>query len=298
MKFIDISQLESVADQLGWDATAQEHLNAMVAMTDAERKRYIRDHPDWNVFQPAMMALSNNQCWYTEAPGGNNDLSIEHFRPKNRAVYAEDFTNPRSSIVVTRQNGYWWVAYAWKNFRLAGTYANLRRSDRLNPLEGVKGKGNYFPLDLTDVGRVANDLENLACEIPILLDPTVEEDVGLITFDENGEILSAGDNEYEHNRVLQSILYYHLDLEQLNKERIIAWKDCEREIKKAKKAIDEAPDERARRLMVADNLGNLREYVKNPQRAYSAVTRACIMVYSELEGYNIWLKRFVRANLL
>lgn len=184
------------------------------------------------------------------------------------------------------------------NFRLAGTYANLRRHDRLNPLEGVKGKGNYFPLDLADVGRLANDQENLACEIPILLDPTVEEDVSLLTFDENGEVLSAGDNDYEHNRVLHSILYYHLDLEQLNKERIIAWKDCEREIKKAKKAIDNAPDERARRLMVASNLGNLREYVKNPLRSYSAVTKACIMVYAELAGYKVWLKRFVTANLL
>lgn len=298
MRFININSLEATAETLGWDVIKQNHLNAMAGMSSAERAAYIRAHADWNSFQPAMMGLSNNKCWYTEAPGGNNDFSVEHFRPKNRAVYAVDYTDINSAVVASKPGGYWWIAYSWENFRLAGTYANLRRHDRLNPNEAVKGKGNYFPLDLTDVGRIAADLENLTCEVPILLDPTVEEDVSLITFDENGEVISAGINDYEHNRVLQSIMYYHLDLEQLTKERFIAWKDCEREIKQAKKAIDDAPDERARRLMLANSLSNIREYVKNPDRSYSAVTRACLMVYSELDGYGIWLKRFVRNNLI
>lgn len=298
MKYIDLNKLSQKAVEINWEATAQGHINAMRGISAKEKKSYLKLNRDWNLLQPAMMELSNNKCWYSESPGGNNDFSVEHFRPKNRAVYAEDYLNPDSPIVITKKSGYWWAAYKVENLRLSGTYSNLRRRDRLNPKAGVKGKGNYFPLDLNDVGRIANDEENLSCEIPILLDPTVAEDVSLLTFDENGEVISAAENDYEHNRVLQSIFYYHLDLDQLNTERVIAWKDCEREIKAAKFAIDNAPDERARRMVVANSLYNIREYVKDPNRSYSAVVKACVTVYSELDGYNIWLKRFVRANLI
>jgi len=298
MKFIEISALEQAADDIGWAAIRQTHLLAMANLTPTQKKKYIKAHPDWNLLQPAMMALSNNKCWYSEAPGGNNDFSIEHFRPKNRAVYSQDYKDANSEIVVTKVHGYWWKAYCYDNYRLCGTYANLRRSDRLNPNEGIKGKGNYFPLDLDNIGTIAIDNASLSCEIPILLDPTIEEDVSLLTFDENGQVISAGSNEYEHNRVLQSIFYYHLDLEQLNKARLIAWKDCEREIKIAKAAIDDAPDERARRLIMAISLKKLKDYIKDPERPYTAVARACVMVYTELDGYSIWLKRFVRANLI
>lgn len=297
MKFIDINKLGETAKAIGWDAIEKNHLTKMKALTPKPRKAYIKANPDWNKFQPAMMALSNNKCWYTEAPAGNNDLSIEHFRPKNKAYYSEDFKDPNGNIVITKPNGYWWKAYSWDNYRLTGTYSNIRRSDRLNP-DGVKGKGNFFPLDLKDVGKIANDEEALGCEIPILLDPTVEEDVGLLTFDENGEAISAGANSYEHDRVLQSIFYYHLDLDQLQKERVMAWKDCEKEIKAAKQAIDDAPDERARRIMVGTSLKKIKEYIKNEDRPYSAVIRACVMLYAELDGYNVWLKRFVRSNLI
>ncbi len=298
MKFIPIAELEAAAQALGWDGIRQGHLAAMAGMNARNRKTYINNHPDWNLLQPAMMALSNNKCWYSEAPGGNNDFSVEHFRPKNRAVYSEDYKDASRAAVAYKPNGYWWKAYCYDNYRLCGTYANLRRADRLNPLEGTKGKGNYFPLDLEGVGTIATDNANLSVEIPILLDPCVEEDVSLLTFDENGQVISAGQSDYEHNRVLQSIFYYHLDLEQLTKERLIAWKDCEREIKTAKDAIDNAPDERARRLIMGISLRNIKDYIKNPARPYSAVSKACVMVYSELDGYSAWLKRFVRANLI
>lgn len=297
MRFININKLQEKSDEIGWDNIRQAHLDAMNGMTPKARKAYINDNPDWNKFQPAMMALSNNKCWYSEGPIGNNDFNVDHFRPKNRAVCALDYKNPDAKLVVTKKNGYWWKAYDWDNFRLSGGLSNIRRSDRLKPKEGVKGKGNYFPLDLTNGGRIANDEENLVCEIPILLDPTQEQDVGLLTFDANGEVISAGDNDYEDLRVLQSIFYYHLDLEQLNKERKIAWDDCVTEIRNAKKAIDNAVGEGAKRIMLNQYFAKLKDYVSNPDRSYLAVSKACIMVHAELNGYN-WLKRFVRSNLI
>jgi hypothetical protein len=298
MKFIDINKLEEFAEEIDWERTRQGHLEAMEQMNDKERKKYINDHPDWNLFQPKMMELSQNKCWYTEAPIGNNDFSVDHFRPKNRAVYAVDYKDPESEMVVTKPHGYWWKAYCWDNFRLSGTYSNLRRRDRLNPTKEPKGKGFFFPLDLENGGRIANDKEDIFCEVAILLDPTVEEDVSLLTFDSNGEVISAGYNDYEDNRVQQSIFYYHLNLEQLSKERFKAWKDCEREIKRIKNAIDNAPDERARRFVVKDSFQNLRNYVKDPERSYTSVVKACIMLYSEIDGYKEWLKRYVKSNLL
>ncbi|MTI20386.1 hypothetical protein E1176_05065 [Fulvivirga sp. RKSG066] len=297
MRHIDRNRFSTAVAEFGWDAIKQAQIDAMNGMTIEQKKEYIRNHPEWNQLQPIMLGLSHNKCWYSEAPIGNGDLEVDHFRPKSRAKEKVDYTDSKSDSITHKPNGYWWLAYEWSNYRLSGALANKRRRDRLGDCEEVHGKGDYFPLDCSDVGRVANDEENVACEIPVLLDPLNEEDVSLLTFDANGEVLSAGENDYEHNRVLQSIFYYHLDLEQLNKQRLMAWKDCEREILEIKDLIDNAPDERARRLAVGSCLKRLSDYVRNPDRPFTSVAKSCVMVYAELEGF-IWLKRFVNRVLV
>ena len=291
MRYIDRNIFQQTVNDFGWEAIKQAQLQAMNGMNIDEKKEYIRNHPEWNQLQPIMLSLSNNKCWYSEAPIGNGDLEIDHFRPKSRSKQKLDYTDPKSTSITHNPNGYWWLAYEWYNYRLSGSLANKRRRDRLGNGEEVHGKGDYFPLDCDDVGRVANDEENTNCEIPILLDPLNREDVSLLTFDSNGEVISAGMDDYEHNRVLQTIFYYHLDLEQLNKERLAAWKDCEREILEIKEQIDTSPDERARRLIVNSCLRRLVDYVKSPDRSYTSAMKACIKVHAELDGF-IWLKRF------
>lgn len=297
MRHIDRNKFREKAEAIGWEAIKQTQIDAMAAMTLPEKKEYIRTHPIWNQLQPIMLELSNNKCWYSEAPIGSSDFEVDHFRPKSKAKQKNDYKDPKSKSTILKENGYWWLAYEWSNYRLSGGLANKRRRDRLADCEEAHGKGDYFPLDCSDVGRIANDEENINCEVPILLDPLSLEDVSLLTFDANGEVISAGLNEYEHDRVFQSVFYYHLDLEQLNKERLIAWNDCERELLEIKDLIDEAPDERARRLAVGSCFRRLADYAKNPDRPYTAVVRACIRVYSKLEGFN-WLERFVTAVLI
>ena len=286
MRFIDITKLKEAAGQLDWDAIRRRHLDQLRLLSVRERKKYIRDNPDWNLFQPAMLALSNRKCWYSEAPIGNNDFEIDHFRPKNRAK------NDDGSPIKT--NGYWWKTYDWDNYRLVGGLANKRRRDRLNPEKEVKGKGDYFPLDLNpnNGGRIADEFAPLSCELPMLLDPTSAYDITLITYDEKGEPIPASEEEYEVNRVKLSIFYYHLDLDQLTRERKIAWDDCVDEIQSAKKAIDESPNEPAKRLMLDKCFRKLKDYVQNKDRSYTSVYKACIMVHSELKGYK-WLKNLV-----
>jgi hypothetical protein len=297
MRYIDRNRFRDAVIAFGWEAIKQSQHDAMNGMTIPQKKEYIRNHPEWNKLQPLMLGLSNNKCWYSEAPIGNGDFEVDHFRPKSSAKEKIDYNDSKSKSRVLKANGYWWLAYEWSNYRLSGGLANKRRRDRLGDFEEVHGKGEYFPLDCSDVGRIANDEENINCEIPILLDPFCHEDVSLLTFDSNGEVISAGLNDYEHERVLQSIFYYHLDLEQLNKERLMAWNDCEREILEIKEIIDTAPDERARRLAVGLCLKRLIDYVKNEDRPYTSAVKACIRVYSKLDGFN-WLERFVTAILI
>lgn len=297
MRYIDISKLALVASNLKWDVIKKKHKVAMGLLTIPQRKKYINDNPDWNVFQEEMLKLSNNKCWYSEAPIGNADFEVDHFRPKNKSKEKINYKDPKSKSIVHKENGYWWLAYNWDNYRLAGALANKRRRDRLGDCDDVKGKGDYFPLDLSGVGVVAADEVNISCEIPVLLDPTKQSDVGLISFDSNGEVISAGLDDYEDNRVWQSIFYYHLDLDQLNKERNMAWKDCEREILEIKDAIDNAPDERVKRIVLSSCFKKISDYIKNPDRSYTSVAKTCVMVYSEMDGF-IWLKRFVKSNLL
>lgn len=284
MRYIDTAKLQDSVDAIGWDAIRTAHLNAMTHLSVADRKEYINNHPDWNKLQPAMLNLSHNKCWYSESPIGVNDFEVDHFRPKNKAV------NHDGTII--KQNGYWWKAYDWDNYRLTGGLANKRRRDRLKSSDDVKGKGSYFPLDLTN-GTVADDEAPIGCEVVLLLDPTWLYDVSLLSFDAKGEVISATADDYEINRVKLTILYYHLDLEQLSKDRKIAWNDCVVEIHDAKKAIDEEIGVAAKRIMMDKCFRSLKRLVDETEKPYTSVRKACLQVYSEMTGYK-WLKHLIR----
>ncbi|UPT67177.1 MAG: hypothetical protein M0D57_00285 [Sphingobacteriales bacterium JAD_PAG50586_3] len=284
MRYIDINRLEIPAQQINWETIKARHFQVMIGMSIEDRKRYINSNPDWNLFQGAMLNISNNKCWYSEGPIGNNDFEVDHFRPKNRA------RNHDGSVIKT--NGYWWKSYDWDNYRLTGALANKRRRDRLIDNADVKGKGDYFPLDLIN-GNIANDEGLLGCELPLLLDPTNIYDVTLLSFDEKGNAIPATIFDDEITRVKLSIYYYHLDLEQLNTERKIAWDDCVLEIKDAKTAIDNSANIAAKRAMMEKCFRDLMRLVNDNNRPYTCVRKACLQVYAELDGYN-WLKNLVR----
>jgi hypothetical protein len=284
MRYIDIAKLQGSVNNIGWDAIRTAHLNAMAYLSVADRKEYINNHPDWNRLQPAMLNLSHNKCWYSESPIGVNDFEVDHFRPKNKAV------NHDGTII--KQNGYWWKAYDWENYRLTGGLANKRRRDRLKDTDDVKGKGSYFPLDLVN-GTVANDEAPIGCEVVILLDPTRLYDVSLISFNAKGEVTPATVDDYEINRVKLSVNYYHLDLDQLEKDRKIAWDDCVNEIQDAKKAIDEGVGIQARQNIMEMCFRRLKRLVDETEKPYTCVRKACLQVYSEKTGYS-WLKELIK----
>ena len=156
----------------------------------------------------------------------------------------------------------------------------------------MKGKGDYFPLDIIN-GKIATDEENCKCEVPILLDPLEPDDVCLITFDK-GIPIPASIDDMEIDRVKKSIFYYHLDLEQLNKDRKIVWDDCVQHIEDAKDAIDNSINYIEKKSMMKKCFKELRKLVDPETRAFTSTAKACLMVYSEIDGYD-WLKNFVRT---
>ncbi len=292
MRYIDKNRFRTAAEELGWQAIKLEQMQALEGKSLEDKKKYIREHPVWNQLQPIMLALSHNKCWYSDAPIGNGDFEIDHFRPKSISKQKVDYTNPKSKSVTHKENGYWWLAYDWFNYRLSGALANKRRRDRLGDNDYVKGKGEYFPLDL-DNGRVANDEENCNCEIPILLDPLEPDDAGLITFDK-GIPIPATTEADEIDRVNQSIFYYHLDLDQLNTDRKIVWDDCVDQIRDAKEAIDNSNDLVQKKGMIKKCFKELRKLMDPERKPFTSTAKACIMVYAELDGYD-WLKHLVRT---
>jgi len=292
MRYIDRNRFREAVEGFGWEAVKQAQLVAMNTMNIDQKKVYIRNHPEWNQLQPIMRELSHHKCWYSEAPVGNNDFEVDHFRPKSKSRQKNDYTDAKSKSTVYKTNGYWWLAYEWINFRLSGIHSNKLRRDRIGECDDVKGKGDCFPLDLV-IGRVANDEENTACEVPVLLDPLNPVDVGLLTFDKGIPVPATNDPE-EIDRVLQSIFYYHLDLDQLNRDRKIVWNDCVDHIEDAKEAIDNSVTREAKKGQMDKCFKELRKMADSERKAYTSTAKACIMVYSELTGYD-WLKLLVRT---
>jgi len=292
MRYIDRNRFRGAVDDNGWNTIKQAQHDAMNGMTIQQKKEYIRNHPEWNRLQPIMREISHHKCWYSEAPIGNNDFEIDHFRPKSKSRQKNDYTDSKSKSTTHKANGYWWLAYEWSNFRLSGIHSNKLRRDRIGECEDVKGKGDCFPLDLF-YGRVANDEENTACEVPILLDPLSPVDVCLLTFD-NGIPVPATNDPQDIERVLQSIFYYHLDLDQLNRDRKIVWDDCVDHIEDAKEAIDNSVTRETKKSQMDKCFKELRKMADSERKAYTSTAKACIMVYSELTGYD-WLKLLVRT---
>ncbi len=281
MRHINQEDLQKTVEELDWINREKVHYDKMKDLTPSERSQYFNTQRDWNDFQQAMMNLYGLKCWYSEAPIGAGDFHIDHYRPKNRSRQYD--------TGVLKENGYWWLAYNWKNFRLSGGLCNLRRKDRLNPIDEVKGKGDYFPLDL-DEGKLAEDCKSYRCELPVLLDPVDEYDVGLLSFDRNGEILPFGSDK-EQERAKWSIMLYHLDLEQLNRQRAEVWNDCKFYIEEGNEAYYEAQNEYQRRDAMRVCYRELRKRT-NKKAIFSSVAVTCIRTYSSIKEYKKLLANF------
>lgn len=265
---------------ISWLDIMKKHNKNIKGLSKEERSKYFTNNPDWNILQKIMIEEFGYKCWYSEAPIGNGEFEIDHFRPKNRAKQDD------KSKTVNKSNGYWWLAYDFENYRLSGALSNKRRRDKLRENAETEGKGDIFPLDL-DNGKIANDEGSTFCEKPLLLDPIISSDVGLLTFDEGGSVLPnpLAIDEIDKERAEVSIKLYHLDSDQLETARCQVWTICSKVIEDAYVYFTESDSKEAKKLALATCAETITEKT-NPKSDFSAVAKVCVNTYRKQDGYS------------
>lgn len=268
----------SISD--AWSENADAALETLKTTNIEDRSDFInKNYTIWSELKTAMAALSHQKCWYSEKRIAVSELEIDHFRPKSRVTG-----------VAPAHKGYWWLAFDWRNFRLAYSLINKRRTD---PREGdVQGKGCYFPL-IDETTRIPDAAPaSVAEERPKLIDPCVATDILLLDYAvEDGKVVErfkAEEDTTRFERAKVSVELFHL-----NEGTLI--RDCHElfvAINHAVKRIEELESERQvsgelthRQSIEFDALINQVADRINASAPFSAFARACLWQNGDL-GWN------------
>ncbi|OUL60048.1 hypothetical protein [Flavobacterium sp. AJR] len=269
MRTINREDFESILPE-GWFDKAELFKNELLGKSAEERSKFFKDHPIWQELLVPLKSLSNNKCWYSEAQEVMSDMDVDHFRPKNEAVQFDEIGKK------TSREGYWWLAYDWKNYRLSSIYSNRFRKDKHTEENISFGKGSYFPLRNGCV--MATCLEEMDDEVFLLLDPINPDDPDLLFFTDEGYAIPAvleEDEPWGFQRAKVSIDLYHLNHTPLKDARKVVWNYCQRKINDLKE-VTRKPHRSARdEEKISSIRQDLREMIsKNAE--FSAVALACI----------------------
>ena len=265
MRFVDLAKLELPSR---WEERAQQARQEITDLDDDNRAPAInRRSAMWTALRSELEKLSNNKCWYCEVRQERSDMPIDHFRPKNRVGEEGCENHP----------GYWWLAFNWKNFRYSCTYCNSPRRDAETGTTG--GKADRFPLR-DEAKRCWTPDDSLSEEQPVLLDPTIRTDPGLLWFDEDGSAHPTylkSDAPWLYRRARESINIYHLNHSDLKEFRQRVRNKCRRKVGEG----DEAWKEFSRGLPRAEEqfkkaVEDLEELIAENAEC-SAAARAIVM---------------------
>lgn len=202
-----------------WLRSARVLLDSMAVATSLQRARIIKKNSAlWSEIKDALWHAGGEKCWFSEVELSIGEVEVEHFRPKGR-------------VCGVRHGGYWWLAFDWRNYRLASHLVNTRKTDPIN--KGLRGKGTYFPLVAGVRGNYINppppsDPLCVNGERALLLDPIDAMDVKKLIFDQDG--LPGPHpvhckNATDVQRVNESIEFYALDDGVLNGRRADVWRN-------------------------------------------------------------------------
>lgn len=255
MRFIS---LEGLVPDAAWTTRAKalsDRLDA--AATKSERDKIIDDNAAlWGELKQWLLQISNGKCWFSEARDCFSHWEVEHYRPKKSSKNLDG---------TERNDGYWWLAFDWLNFRICGNVGNRK-------------KGTFFPLRDGTHHATSGD-RNIDDEIPYLLDPTRPEDPLLLSFDENGDAKPLeGLDDWSKHRVEVSIERYKLsDHEPLRESRRDIWSQCNREVNYCQNLMDElskAPSA-TKREQVRQQMLKLNAFVSSDAE-FSATACECL----------------------
>ena len=113
MRYIDFSRIKPDDPEVKrWVRKASRKRAALSALTThAERKAFLQRNSIWNDFKPILIRYFGEKCWYSECDLTGSFGDIDHFRPKLRSADEND-----NEIL---NEGYWWLAYDYLNYRLS-----------------------------------------------------------------------------------------------------------------------------------------------------------------------------------
>lgn len=267
--------LESKAPSEDWCRRAREATNRLMAIKNKEeRKQFIKSNSClWVELKKYLLELSYGKCWYSEARDIVSDYDVDHFRPKNRA----------KNLDGNERDGYHWLAFNWKNYRIAGVICNRPHAD---PDGNTRGKADYFPIK--EGCEPANDQNcDIEDELIYLLDPTNPNDPPLLTFDETGypkPCAKEGTWDFERTKVTIKLLY--LDYSTLVDERKKIWTRCTLLLNEVQNLMEKEISV-TRKARIKQIFLELKE-MASPKSELSATARACL-----LSSGNMWARSLV-----
>ena len=260
MRFIN---LDGRTPNQAWIKRANRLLKQLNEAVDEDaRKALIEKHQSvWKELLPWLRSITKGKCWFSESRGACQYWEVEHFRPKGAVRNLDGTASPE---------GYWWLAFDWKNFRLCGGVTNRK-------------KGYYFPLRKdTHVATAAT--RNIDDEDPYLLDPTNLGDPVLLTFNRNGDVNpTAGMTQWHTERATVSIQRYKLqEHEEFVEARRGVWAMCELAINKCRNYLHEevTNPSATNRQRIEEQISKLRE-MGGFFTEFSAVANDCLRACPE-----------------
>jgi hypothetical protein len=119
----------------------------------------------WQDLKDWLLRLHHQKCWFSEAKDLFSYWHVEHFRPKKKAL----------DLQGNEREGYWWLAFQWRNFRICGGVGNSK-------------KGTYFPVR-DGTAPASSRHRRIEDEQHVFLDPVRPGDPPLVTFNEEGMLV-------------------------------------------------------------------------------------------------------------
>lgn len=230
MIYIDISQLNIPEE---WEEEARQLTEQLKGMPEDQRSAFINQNSRvWQRLKPELERLSHNKCWYCETRNIRADFHVDHHRPKNKVKNEND---------VEESKGYWWLAFDYKNLRLACSYCNCLHTGT----DGItRGKSDRFPL-LSSSCKASSPDSNIENEMPLLLDPTNPFDPSMLWFIDDGRAFPkfSEDDGVPYRRAATTIDVLNLNDVKITEERKKLWNYCMRLIEKGDEAFEQYKNE-------------------------------------------------------
>lgn len=276
MRYIDLYRIEPSSPKIQqWSVKAKRAFEELSKITShKERADYLSDHSLWREFKDILVEEFGAICWYSGSDLANcQNGDVDHFRPKN---CSKDING--QTIL---DNGYWWLAYDYYNYRLSCPTCN--RSWKGG------GKVDYFPIKSGTL-PLHPDLP-VESEENVLIDPCCRTDTELIGYNEQGKVIALTSDPWEKQRVWYSEKIYNLS--KFNVERKSVYQRCQLACMFFELAYN-TPNATPKLI---DAITSLKQLVDD-KAPYSSVAKLYILIELEGKEYRDQLANYLQLDVI